>query len=153
MQQRAPAQARAAKVVGLILGTLGRQGNLGIFDRLKKTLEAAGKQVIIVLLSEIFPDKLNAMSDVECWVQIACPRLSIDWGYAFTTPLLNPYEAMVCFGDQEWKSIYPQDYYAEKGVGGPWTNYWGGEDATGAGSGQEHERNLAGDGDGKNTKE
>lgn len=26
------------------------------------------------------------------WVQIACPRLSIDWGSAFSKPLLSPYE-------------------------------------------------------------
>ena len=26
------------------------------------------------------------------WVQVACPRLSIDWGYAFPKPLLSPYE-------------------------------------------------------------
>ena len=115
-------KARDAKLVGLIVGTLGRQGSMSIFDRLKQTLQASNKQVMIVLLSEIFPGKLNAMSDVECWVQIACPRLSIDWGYAFDKPLLNPYEAMVCFGTVDWKSIYPQDYYAKDG--GEWTNYY-----------------------------
>lgn len=26
------------------------------------------------------------------WVQVACPRLSIDWGTAFPKPLLTPYE-------------------------------------------------------------
>lgn len=26
------------------------------------------------------------------WVQVACPRLSIDWGEAFSKPLLTPYE-------------------------------------------------------------
>lgn len=26
------------------------------------------------------------------WPQIACPRLSIDWGEGFTKPTLNPYE-------------------------------------------------------------
>lgn len=33
---------------------------------------------------------------VQCsscrWVQVACPRLSIDWGEAFDKPLLTPYE-------------------------------------------------------------
>ena len=28
-------------------------------------------------------------------VQIACPRLSIDWGLAFTKPLLTTFEASV----------------------------------------------------------
>ena len=29
------------------------------------------------------------------WVQVACPRLSIDWGYAFPKPLLSPYEVRI----------------------------------------------------------
>ena len=29
---------------------------------------------------------------IYSWVQIACPRLSIDWGMAFEKPLLSPYE-------------------------------------------------------------
>lgn len=37
-------------------------------------------------------------ADVGVWVQVACPRLSIDWGYAFERPLLSPYEAMVALG-------------------------------------------------------
>ena len=56
------------------------------------------------------------------WVQIACPRLSIDWGYAFSKPLLNSYEAEVCFGIANWKTVYPMDYYSKDG--GHWTNYY-----------------------------
>lgn len=39
------------------------------------------------------------------WVQIACPRLSIDWGEAFSKPLLTPYEVsppLPLWGDQPW---------------------------------------------------
>jgi 2-(3-amino-3-carboxypropyl)histidine synthase len=47
----------------------------------------------VVLLSEIFPQKLKQFgSAVGAWVQVACPRLSIDWGSAFSKPLLTPYE-------------------------------------------------------------
>lgn len=51
-----------------------------------------------VLLSEVAPWKLAMMEDVEAWVQIACPRLSIDWGEGFAKPTLTPYEAMVALG-------------------------------------------------------
>ena len=33
-----------------------------------------GKEVVTILLSEIFPQKLALMEDVGAWVQIACPR-------------------------------------------------------------------------------
>ncbi len=115
-------RGKDARVFGLILGTLGRQGNLSILDRLHTMLEKAGRQVVLMLLSEIGPAKLKALPQVDCWVQVACPRLSIDWGYAFEKPLLSPYEAMVCLGEQAWLTVYPQDFYAKGG--GAWTNYY-----------------------------
>jgi 2-(3-amino-3-carboxypropyl)histidine synthase len=60
--------------------------------------------------------------DVDAWVQIACPRLSIDWGYAFSKPLLNPYEAEVAFGGTAWKDVYPMDFYSKDG--GAWSVYY-----------------------------
>ena len=75
---------QSRKSWGVILGTLGRQGNPRTLDFLTKKLKDNGKSVFTILLSEIFPQKLKLMSSsVEAWVQIACPRLSIDWGLAF----------------------------------------------------------------------
>jgi diphthamide synthase subunit DPH2 len=48
-----------------------------------------------VLLSEVMPWKLEMMDHVDAWVQVACPRLSIDWGEGFGKPTLTPYEAMI----------------------------------------------------------
>ena len=48
--------------------------------------------VLQVLLSEVAPWKLDMMSNVDAWIQIACPRLSIDWGEGFHKPTLTPYE-------------------------------------------------------------
>lgn len=45
-----------------------------------------------VLLSEVAPWKLDMMTNVDAWIQIACPRLSIDWGEGFHKPTLTPYE-------------------------------------------------------------
>jgi 2-(3-amino-3-carboxypropyl)histidine synthase len=170
--------ARTAKKVGLILGTLGRQGSPNILlvrtlqilsflslsllshtiynsQKLENTLQKRGIEYIIVLLSEIFPAKLSLFEDVDAydcptratdqserqtdksilwkcyihshdlfslycrWVQVACPRLSIDWGSAFSRPLLTPYEAEVVWGTTEWHATYPMDYYAYDG--GSWS--------------------------------
>lgn len=45
-----------------------------------------------VLLSEVAPWKLDMMTNIDAWIQIACPRLSIDWGEGFHKPTLTPYE-------------------------------------------------------------
>ncbi len=52
-----------------------------------------------VLLSEVAPWKLALMEGVDAWIQIACPRLSIDWGEGFQKPTITPYEALVALGE------------------------------------------------------
>jgi len=114
-------KAVEAPTWGLILGTLGRQGNPNILHHLKTKCEAKGKKIVTVLLSEIFPQKLALMAEVGAWVQIACPRLSIDWGLAFSAPILSPYEAAVALAEIEWQEeVYPMDFYASNSLG-PWT--------------------------------
>lgn len=120
MRHDAIRKARKAKKYGLILGTLGRQGSPKVLENLEKQLRNAGKSFTILLLSEIFPAKLAQLADIEAWVQIACPRLSIDWGYAFEAPLLSPYEVSVALNNIEWKEDYPMDFYANDSLGG-WT--------------------------------
>ena len=39
------------------------------------------------------------MEGVDAWIQIACPRLSIDWGEGFQKPTLTPYEALIALGE------------------------------------------------------
>jgi 2-(3-amino-3-carboxypropyl)histidine synthase len=117
-----------------------------VLQRLESLLKQTKKEYIVVLLSEIFPLKLSQFKDIDAydassipflhthsrkqhtppewsrWVQVACPRLSIDWGTAFHVPLLSPYEAEVALGAQEWKPVYPMDFYSKEG--GPWSNYY-----------------------------
>ncbi|KAF8252385.1 Diphthamide synthesis, partial [Wilcoxina mikolae CBS 423.85] len=121
LRREAISQAKRAKKFGLILGTLGRQGNPNMLENLEKRLKELRIEYVLLLLSEIFPGKLKMFEDVECWVQVACPRLSIDWGYAFPRPLLSPYEATIALGlrDEEWDEVkgYRMDFYAKEGLG------------------------------------
>ena len=129
--------------MGIILGTLGRQGNPAILSRVRSLLRSRGVRTSIVLLSEVFPAKLDAMSSgpggIRAWVQIACPRLSVDWGHHFSVPVLSPYELFVALGEVDDSSLlgrhggganeleedeevgYPMDFYSKSG--GPWANY------------------------------
>lgn len=79
-----------------------------------------------ILLSELSPAKLALFSPhISTFVQTSCPRLSIDWGYAFDRPLLSPYETSVAVGkavgwmdDKDGKmGHYPMDFYE---AGTPW---------------------------------
>lgn len=122
-------KAKTAQRFGLILGTLGRQGSPKVMKHLEERLAQHNKQTSHILLSEIFPAKLALFKDIDAFVQVACPRLSIDWGTAFEKPVLTPYELSVALGDAEWHitsetkvkedEAYPMDYYASKSLG-----YW-----------------------------
>ncbi|MCL4127494.1 UNVERIFIED_CONTAM: hypothetical protein GTU68_014860, partial [Idotea baltica] len=121
MRRKEIDKAIAAKSWGIILGTLGRQGNLKVLKNLEGQFESSGKNYTIFFMSEIFPSTLSKIPEIEAWVQIACPRLSIDWGTSFHAPLLNPYEASVALKNAEWhQKSYPMDFYAYESKG-EWT--------------------------------
>ncbi|KAI8918256.1 putative diphthamide synthesis protein-domain-containing protein [Powellomyces hirtus] len=120
LRKHAIESARQAKHFGLIMGTLGRQGSPKVLDYLKQTFDTLSIPHTTVLLSEIYPSKLAQFAHIDAWVQIACPRLSIDWGYAFEKPLLTPYEAAVVLKSVDWQDRYPMDFYARDSLG-PWT--------------------------------
>ncbi|CAE7725781.1 Dph1 [Symbiodinium pilosum] len=120
-RRAAIAAAREAQLVGLVLGTLGRQGSVGVLEEIERLLDQRGVAHFTILLSEISPERLALMPKVQAWVQVACPRLSMDWGSSYEKPLLTPYEAHVAYGGLAYKDVYPMDYYSNKG--GPWANY------------------------------
>lgn len=108
---------------GFILGTLGRQGSEKVYDRLIERLRKhTNCRFIKVMMPEVVQDTLKAFRSVDIWVQVACPRLSIDWGKFFESPLLNPYEFVQSIrlfngGEQGFGAIgdnnYPMDFYAK----------------------------------------
>ncbi|KJA24516.1 hypothetical protein HYPSUDRAFT_214415 [Hypholoma sublateritium FD-334 SS-4] len=119
---------------GVILGTLGRQGNLKQMQAVTRQLQASASPIpyIQILLSELSPAKLALFNPhISTFIQTSCPRLSIDWGYAFEKPLLSPYETAVAVGKtRSWMDktqapgeggveagIYPMDFYS---AGSPW---------------------------------
>ncbi|KAI3657083.1 hypothetical protein MP638_005777 [Amoeboaphelidium occidentale] len=140
------ARKPSAKRFCIVLGTLGRQGSVNVMEWLQDSLKQAGKDVLVVLMSELSPAKIKAFENekhIDVWIQTSCPRLSIDWGYGFNVPLLTPYEAMLCLlPEVEWETrrpkwldacdqqscsklyqdweMYPMDFYAHDSLG-KWT--------------------------------
>lgn len=136
--------ARKAKNWGIVLGTLGRQGSTRVLDRIVGMMEERGMDYTVILMSEISPARIELFGDsIDAWVQIACPRLSIDWGEGFVKPVLTTFEFEIGLGliPGWWEkkretecvcgdscsscgcdegSDYPMDYYAQDG--GDWNS-------------------------------
>ncbi|KAI0796761.1 diphthamide synthesis protein [Abortiporus biennis] len=116
---------------GIILGTLGRQGSFKQLQAITHQLSSSRIPIpyMPILLSELSPSKLALFNPhISTFVQTSCPRLSIDWGYAFEKPLLSPYETAVAVGQAPgWieedkdgnrkEKTYPMDFYT---AGSPW---------------------------------
>jgi len=99
---------------GVILGTLGRQGNRKILRNILERLKQY--DIYLIMLQEIKQKDLDRYQFIDSFVQISCPRLSIDWGMTFKKPLLNPFE--VFYGGGE----YLMDYYSQDDKA-KWNNY------------------------------
>ncbi|MBN3318866.1 DPH1 synthase, partial [Atractosteus spatula] len=67
VRRQAIEAARGARRWGLILGTLGRQGNPKILEHLESRLQTLGLPFVRVLLSEIFPSKLDLLADIDAF--------------------------------------------------------------------------------------
>ena len=124
LRQSAIQAAGTAKTFGILMGTLGRQGNPAIVQRIRGALNQRGKRHFLMLVSEITPAKLKLFGNkVDAWIQVACPRLSVDWGhYLSSKPVLSPYELFVTLEETAWKEEYPMDFYSH--AGGQWSNYY-----------------------------
>eukprot|EP01062_Namystynia_karyoxenos_P007327 TRINITY_DN12581_c1_g1_i1.p2 TRINITY_DN12581_c1_g1~~TRINITY_DN12581_c1_g1_i1.p2 ORF type:complete len:433 (+),score=129.17 TRINITY_DN12581_c1_g1_i1:78-1376(+) len=125
-------RAAGAQRWGVVLGTLGHQGSPAVLRRVERLLTQRGRDYVVVLLSEVFPAKLALFEGIEAWVQISCPRLSIDWGQHFSTPLLSAFEAECALGTARLGEVYPMDWYSRDG--GQWAVYTdkGGDEAPAA---------------------
>ena len=110
---------KESKFIGVIFGTLGRQGSKGILDRINKLLDENNKDYVNICLNEITEEKISKFPQCDCFIQIACPRLSIDWPDQFSKPMLTPYETYIAFGKIEKPEIYRMDNYSYE------TGEWG----------------------------
>lgn len=103
-----------SKTFGIILGSLGKQGNKTILNNIKNRLK--NYKLYIFMMEEITPRLLDRYPFIDSYVQISCPRLSTDWSDSFSKPLLSPFEVFYEGGD------YKLDYYSNEGYG-PHKNY------------------------------
>jgi 2-(3-amino-3-carboxypropyl)histidine synthase len=93
---------REAKRIGVVAGLKSAQMNLALARRLRQLLEDSGKETILLSASEIVPENLESFVDLEAFVEIGCPRISIDDRQRYRKPILNPEEVMIALGKKAW---------------------------------------------------
>lgn len=85
------ALAKDAKRFGILVSTKPGQLNMELAEKIKNDLESNGKKAYILVFNEIKPEKLEGLK-LDCYVNTACPRITIENRTEFKKPILNPDE-------------------------------------------------------------
>ncbi|MFQ5941377.1 MAG: diphthamide biosynthesis enzyme Dph2 [Nitrososphaerales archaeon] len=80
-------RALDANTIGLVVGLKEGQIMLNHVLELKKELEKHNKKVRLIALTEVTNERLMVFGDIDAFIQVACPRISID--NSFTKPVLS----------------------------------------------------------------
>lgn len=96
-------KALDAKRIGIVVGLKEGQIMLNRVRDIKERLERHGKDVRLVALTEVTDDRLRVFNDVDAFIQVACPRLSID--DEFSKPLLSVPQAYAMLNILDGKDI------------------------------------------------
>ncbi len=84
-------KAAEAKRFGIVVGLKEGQLSKTVGIKFKKELESLGKEVEMFALTDITNDRLVNIHNVDAFIQVACPRISID--NKFDMPVLSTPQA------------------------------------------------------------
>jgi len=105
---------KKTKKIGIIIESkLGQ--SFGSFEKLKSLFEKQGKQVILISMNEITPEKLFNFYSIDGFVELGCPRISIDDYERYLKsdlkkPVITFKEALVVLNQISW------DVLLKKGI-------------------------------------
>lgn len=85
--------ASRASTIGLIIGEKEGQVNLRKADFLEKELSSFGYKIYKIMMNEITTDKVNKFTNIDAFVETACPRIPMNVE-GFSKPVLSYLEAM-----------------------------------------------------------
>lgn len=84
-------KAAEAKTFGIIVGLKEGQLSKPFALKFKRDLEKEGKEVQLFALTDITNERLNNLKGIDAFIQVACPRISID--NHFDKPVLSTPQA------------------------------------------------------------
>ena len=98
-------KARKSNKFGIIVSTKPGQCNPQMAVSILQQLEDKSKNGVLLYADEIVPEKLMDFTDIEVFVDTACPRLALDDPERFPKPILTRDEIMVAVGAWTWEEL------------------------------------------------
>lgn len=95
---------REAKNVGIIIEIKPGQ-KFGSPKYLLEKLREKGKTAIVITMNELTPDKIMNFYNIDCFIELACPRIALDDFAKYHKPIVTFREALVALGEKSWDDI------------------------------------------------
>ncbi|XP_069182388.1 2-(3-amino-3-carboxypropyl)histidine synthase subunit 2-like isoform X2 [Procambarus clarkii] len=107
-------KAKDAKIIGILVGTLGVADCQHVISKLKSIIKAAGKRSYTFIVGKPNEPKLANISEVDTFVYVACPETSIierNTDPVLYKKLITPWELEVALlPRQEWSLAFETDF-------------------------------------------
>lgn len=97
-------KALDARVFGVVTGLKEGQMMVGRSKWITNRLRANGRKVVQLAMRDITPDRLAQYTNIDAFVQTACPRISVD-GFTFAKPVLSIPQADALVGLMEGREM------------------------------------------------
>lgn len=97
-------KAKEAKNVGVVVESKIGQ-NFGSAKVVIEKLKVAGKNPILISMSEISKEKIENFYNIDAFVELACPRIAIDDYAVYSKPMLTYREMLVMIGELSWEKF------------------------------------------------
>ncbi len=103
--------AKEAERYGIIMSTKPGQLQLSAARSLRDKLKKLGKASVIICFDEISSLKLGNFTEVQAFVNTACPRIAVDGLPGTKQPILTTIEAEIMLGERRWEETWGSQYF------------------------------------------
>ncbi|MEM2906350.1 MAG: diphthamide biosynthesis enzyme Dph2 [Candidatus Bathyarchaeia archaeon] len=94
--------AKKARSFGVLSSIEPGQANPSFAETLAEKLRSHGKEAYLISVSIVDPGELEAFTNIDAYVNTACPRLGLEDSPRFSKPILNAEEALILLGEASW---------------------------------------------------
>jgi len=104
-------KAKDAKLIGILVATLGVANYLEVIERIKEIITRAGKKYYTFVVGKLNPSKLANFPEIDCYTIVACSENSLIDCKEFYRPVITPFELEVALNSaRTWTGDYITDF-------------------------------------------
>jgi 2-(3-amino-3-carboxypropyl)histidine synthase len=106
-------KTRRARRIGIVVSIKPGQRRIREAERMREELERHGWEAAIITLDVVRAEILNDFTELEAFIDTACPRIALDGLPDLRRPMITLREAYVMMGVMDWGEMLRGSYLGE----------------------------------------